>query len=156
MVQPSQSRLEQKPSWRGRHITSGFWQVACSEALGLEQQYAGQCCYGIARSGGLAAGGAAAGWQQTRCGGNGKAGTRQLAKLKQLTLQFNKLTVDSIAVLVSGQWPLRQLDLGQKYVDDDGMAVTQLSRATWPHLETLVLAGNMLSAKTIEPLCQAN
>ena len=51
--------------------------------------------------------------------------------------------MDSIAVLVSGQWPLRQLDLGQNYVDDDGMAVTQLSRARWPDLETLVLAGNM-------------
>ena len=35
MVQPSQSRLEKKLSWHGRHITSGFWQVPAVKRLDL-------------------------------------------------------------------------------------------------------------------------
>ena len=75
-------------------------------------------------------------------------------KLSQLTLRWNNLNSQTIAVLAEVLWPLRYLDLGQNPLN--AHAMEHLGRGRWPNLETLIWAGNCVApAETIGKLCKA-
>ena len=74
-------------------------------------------------------------------------------KLRRLSLSWNKLGADSMAVLVKAQWPLQYLDLRNNCLHKD-RALAHLAQGRWPDLAKLVLAENNLRAKDIADLVQ--
>ena len=75
--------------------------------------------------------------------------------LKQLDLHRTWLRNDGCAALAKAPWPLQRLDLGNNCVSE-ASALTHLSNGRWPDLQTLMLAGNVLSPTAMEILCQAD
>lgn len=76
-------------------------------------------------------------------------------RLKQLDLQGNFLRTNSCAALAKAPWPLQHLHLGNNFIGE-AADLTYCSSSRWLELQTLELAGNMLSPNAMEVLCRAD